>query len=282
MKRKLTKKDPQKEISSWLDYQAKPVKGKSAKLSASLPKLKRERHRSLFRNLGLIIFVSLLTILSLGYYISPQANVKYVKVLGAKGLDTVKVVNASGIKPTGKVLSYCLNQHRVNRNITNHYVEIAHSSVQVNQLNHLTLRLTQYKIIGYIREDHYGYKILATGQISKQRIPLKAIDATKPLFVGYNHKTACKTDIAVFRQLPQSVQSEVKMMSGETQRPTQIILVMKDGNVIIGNVDTIIKKIKYYPTIKHSLKTASVVDLEVGAYSRALSQQEKARYGLIK
>jgi cell division protein FtsQ len=55
---------------------------------------------------------------------------------------------------------------------------------------------------------------------------------------------------------------------------------MKDKNVVIGNIRTIKDKMKYYDQIKPTLKGESVIDFEIGAYSRQLTQSEKIKYGI--
>lgn len=71
------------------------------------------------------------------------------------------------------------------------------------------------------------------------------------------------------------------MLSGNTRRKTQMILVMKDGNVIIGNTETIKSKVKYYNSIKQDLTTNSVIDMEVGAFTRPLTSAEKKGLRLV-
>ena len=59
-----------------------------------------------------------------------------------------------------------------------------------------------------------------------------------------------------------------------------MIMVMKDGNVIIGNTATIRSKVKYYNAIKQDLTEKSVIDMEVGAFTRPLTAEEKKAYGI--
>lgn len=50
---------------------------------------------------------------------------------------------------------------------------------------------------------------------------------------------------------------------------------MKDGNVVIGNITTLKDKIKYYNAIKEKAGKNSLIDLEIGAFSRPLTSSEK-------
>ncbi|MDN5989539.1 MAG: cell division protein FtsQ, partial [Lactobacillus sp.] len=64
------------------------------------------------------------------------------------------------------------------------------------------------------------------------------------------------------------------------RRKSQVILVMKDGNVIIGSTVTLKSKLKYYDEIKVKAGKNSLIDLEIGAFSRPLTSSEKKAYGV--
>ena len=55
---------------------------------------------------------------------------------------------------------------------------------------------------------------------------------------------------------------------------------MKDGNVIIGSTVTLKSKLKYYDEIKVKAGKNSLIDLEIGAFSRPLTSSEKKAYGV--
>lgn len=87
-------------------------------------------------------------------------------------------------------------------------------------------------------------------------------------------------DLELFDGFPQDFKNKVKLLSGNTRRGSQIILVMKDGNVVIGNISTLNDKLKYYNEIKSKADKNSLIDLEVGAFSRPLTSSEKKAYGI--
>ena len=90
-----------------------------------------------------------------------------------------------------------------------------------------------------------------------------------------------KNNLQLFNSLPEEFQNQIKLLSGNTRRKSQVIFVMKNGNVVIGNISTIKRKLKYYNEINNKVKRNSLIDLEVGAYSRPLTSSEKRAYGLI-
>lgn len=281
-KKRMTKKDPHAEISGWLHYQDRSNKSSEPKVSASLKQLQRERHRSLIGRLGILIFISLCLLAGCGYYISPKASLCSVRVRGANQLPKTAVVRASGLSAKDKVIGVLFHRQQINQRLVKHFPELAATHISFYEGNRVNLDLHQKKVIGYVRRGSRCRMIMSNGKVGLQSLPLSMIDKSKPLFVGYNKKTALKQDLEVFSSLPADLQNQVKMMSGETRRPTQIVFVMKDDNVVIGNIRTIKEKMKYYPQIKPGLKRGSVVDFEVGAFSRPLTAAEKSKYDLTR
>jgi len=281
-KKRVTKIDPEKELSPYLSHQSNQHRNrkKEAKVSASLSNLRAERKVSLFRRLGLIIIISLIVIIALGYYISPLADVGSVRVEGAADLPTDQLVKNSGIKASDKVFDYLFHQNNLSNQLTNKYREIQSVGVKLNHFNQLILKINEYPTIGYIKEGKNYRKILADGKVGSRSLPWAKVDQDKPLFVGYNHMVSLEKDLELFDSFPDDFQNKVKLLSGNTRRRSQIILVMKDGNVVIGSISTLKSKLKYYNEIKAKAGKDSLIDLEVGAFSRPLTASEKKAYGI--
>ncbi|QNQ80607.1 cell division protein FtsQ/DivIB [Lactobacillus sp. PV034] len=280
-KKKITKKDPNEEISGWIRYkQNDQANNSKKKVSASLNKLQAERRKSLTKRLGIIIAICVIGILSLSYYVSAKANIASVQIKGASELNGNEVVKASGITAQDKVIPLLLKNKDYSLRLQKRFPEVESVSLHVNHLNNLVLNVKEKPVIGYIKEDNGYRKILNNGKVASQIISDKQINPEKPLFIGYNKSVSLVDDLDIYAKLPKSIQKQVKIMSGRTKRSTQIILVMKDNNVIIGNTTTINNKIKYYPEIKKQLSEPSIVDLEIGAFSRPLSASEKAKLGI--
>lgn len=281
-KKKVTKIDPRKELSPYLNHQNNKNKKhkKKAKVSASLSGLHNERKKSLIKSLGLIVGVSGILVIGLIYYVSPLANVGSVRVKGADDLSATEVVDKSGIRACDKVLDYKFNSKSLNQKLTKKYPEVKAVNVHVNHVNSLVLDIQEHPTIAYIKEKKYYRKILSNGQIGSQLLPWSKVDQSKPLFVGYNQKISLTSDLKLFNSLPADFRDEVKLLSGSAKRKSQIILVMKDGNVVIGDIATLKQKIKYYNTIREKAGKNSLIDLEVGAFSRPLTKSEKKVYGI--
>ena len=282
-KKPVTRIDPRKELSPYLNHefnQQKNSRKSQAKISASLPSLQAERRRSLRRRLGLIMLVSILAIAGLGYYISPLANISTVKVIGASDLPIKGIVKASKIKASDKVFDYLFQQKDLSQKLSKKYPEIESAQAHLGHVNQLILQINERKTVGYLKDGDDYRKILSNGKLGSTAIKWTKVDQDKPIFVGYNKSSSLKEDLNLFNSLPKSFQNQVKLLSGNTRRKSQVILVMKDGNVIIGSTVTLKSKLKYYDEIKVKAGKNSLIDLEIGAFSRPLTSSEKKAYGV--
>ncbi|KRN14734.1 cell division protein FtsQ/DivIB [Lactobacillus gigeriorum] len=281
-KKTVTKIDPRKELSPYLNHisDRQKKKSKKPKLSTSLSKLRYERRKSLSINLGIILGVSFIAILCLGYYVSPLANISVVQVLGAEDLPSKQLVQNSGINASDKVVTYTSHKQKLTKRLSGKYPEIKQISVSVKNLNQLVLNVKEYEAIGFIKDGDRYRKILSNGKIGSQSLAWSEINQDKPIFIGYSHKVSLKDDLKLFNSFPDEFRNQVKLLSASTKRRTQIILVMKDGNVIIGNIDTLGNKIQYYDIIKKKAGKNSLIDFEIGAFSRPLNSHEKKAFGI--
>ena len=282
-KKPVTKIDPRKELSPYLNHefnQQKNSRKSKAKISASLSSLQAERRRSLRRRLGLIMTISILAIAALGYYISPFANISTVKVVGTTDLPVKEIVKISKIKASDKVFDYLFQQKDLSQKLSRKYPEIQSAQVHLGHVNQLILQINERKTLGYLKDGDSYRKILDNGKLATKSVKWSQVDQDKPVFVGYSKSAPLKEDLKLFDSLPKTFKDQVKLLSGNTRRDSQVILVMKDGNVIIGNISTLKSKVKYYDTIKLKAGKNSLIDLEIGAFSRPLTSSEKNAYGL--
>ena len=281
-KKRVTKIDPKEKLSPYLDHetnQKKKFKAK-AKVSASLSKLHNERKTALFKRLGLVVGISVVSILGLGYYISPLANVKSIQIKGENDLPIKEVVKTTDIKASDKIIDHLFNKDSIDHKLSSRYSEIKTINVHVKNFNHLILNIDEYHTIGYIKNAKGYRKILTQGKLGSQIIPWSKVSPDKPVFVGYNHEISLKETLHLFNSLPSDFQNQIKLLSGNTRRKSQVIFLMKNGNVVIGNVSTLKSKLKYYNKIKTKVGKNTLIDLEVGAFSRPLTPSEKKAYGL--
>ena len=279
---RITKKDPKDELAKFLrhDEERNQQKEDRRKVSSQLPSLQRERRRSLLTRLGSIIVVCLLIICALAYYVSPYADVSTVRIYGAGDLDAKSLVRASEITASDKVLDSLRSNQKISRKLSKTFPEVGSVKLTLSGLNTLNFKVKERRVIGYVKAGSVYRKILSNGGLGTKALSWNEVDHDKPLFIGYSKTVSLKTNLKIFNSFPDYFKDQVKMLSGNTRRKTQMIMVMKDGNVIIGNTATIRSKVKYYNAIKQDLTEKSVIDMEVGAFTRPLTAEEKKAYGI--
>ena len=220
-KKPVTKIDPRKELSPYLNHefnQQKNSRKSKAKISASLSSLQAERRRSLRRRLGLIMTISILAIAALGYYISPLANISTVKVVGTTDLPVKEIVKISKIKASDKVFDYLFQQKDLSQKLSRKYPEIQSAQVHLGHVNQLILQINERKTLGYLKDGDSYRKILDNGKLATKSVKWSQVDQDKPVFVGYSKSAPLKEDLKLFDSLPKTYKDQVKLLSGNTRR----------------------------------------------------------------
>lgn len=280
-KKGVTKKDPRKELSPYLNHQEQVKnRGKQKKVSASLTNLQAERRRSLRRRMSIFVIIAIVMILALGYYISPLANIADIEVSGASDLSPTQIAKKSGIQADDKVISQLFNQNEISERVKKAYPEIKSVKVAVKEINHVVLKVSERETVGYVKTGSSYRKLLTNGRLGKQHLKWDVVDHDKPLYLGFSKRSVLDRNFKLFQALPASFRSQVKLISGNTKRSTQVIYIMKDGNVVIGNIDTFKQKVHYYDAIRAKADKHSLIDMEIGAFSRKLTSKERKMYGV--
>lgn len=280
--RRITKKDPKKDLDNFLDYTKNKTNISNRtnhKASDSLTNLNNERKSALRRRLGAIIVISILAILGLGIYVSSYTRLQRIIVVGAPELNATEVIKKSGIKAQDQLIDYWLGKNTYESKLKKYYPEIKSAKLKMAGLNQIKLDLQEYKTLAYVNQNGKYYKILNNKKIARQKLTKMQIDKSIPIFVSYSNKSSLFTDLKALKSIPTKLRNQISIINGRSIRKNKIVLLMKDGNIIIGNTDTIAQKIKYYPKIKSTLNNKSVIDLEIGAFSYPLTDNEKNNLG---
>ena len=240
-------------------------------LTNKLPQLKkRVVHRI---KINLIIIVSMLALASLFliYLITPLSRVNEINVTGEQTVAIQKVINASGITHSTNVINVLVRRKQIAKQITTELPRIKTAVVDMNGINNLNIRITEYPLAGFQTTKNGYYAILMNGKVIHQLIN-KPI-GNYPLFDNFNSGKYLSMMIAAYEKIPNKIRNSISEIKYQSQKdnPYQIVIFMNDGNEIIGDMRTISNKIIYYPEIAAQLKEKSVIDLEVGAYSYPLS-----------
>lgn len=274
-----TEKDPKKELTPWLDYQGKKLKKKEQpkKVGKSLSKLQRARRRNIAVKLGLILTVSVLIVLGLAYYLSPYSLVHKITVVNNQDVPVQQVLQTADLNEGDHVLGAFLSKKQIEQKLVKKYPSIKAVKLQVALPTTVKLQLIQHNTVAYLKKDAVYQKILQNGDVSNEKLAVTEIKDL-PIFLGYEDNGKLTSDLKAFKTVPKKLRKGIKYINERMAKENQIILIMKDGNVILGDKRTIGEKMTLYPKIKAQLKVSSLVDFEIGAFSKPLSETDKKTY----
>lgn len=281
-KKNITKKDPNVELQPWLDY-SKQTKGKRTNknkkknVGPELKNLKKQRRHAVITKLGILLVVSLIIVGGLTYYLSPVSLTQKITVLNNGDIPVEKVIKSSGLQTKKHILAQFLNKGAAEQKLKKAYPSIKSVKITMTDPTTLEMKLSQNKVIAYLKNETSYQKILDNGDVSKEKLVQAQLESL-PIFLGYQKGKDLTEDIRVFQSLPSDIKEAVQFINQKAAVNTQIILVMKNQNVIIGDTDSLKDKISYYRTIQKQLTQPSIVDFEIGAFSRPLTETDKKSY----
>ena len=117
------------------------------------------------------------------------------------------------------------------------------------------------------------YAVLADGQLQRTKTADNGIAYRR--FDG--HKKSLATTAAQLGKLKPAIRNGISSVSYQPTKdyPDRVIIYMRDGNTVYGDLNTIGNKMEYYPAISASMKNKGIIDLQVGAYSYDYGSKDK-------
>lgn len=251
---------------------------KEEKRAAKLAKKEEKRkqnppisRRHLYRAFPILV-TSLAFLLIAVYFLTPFATKKVMIIQGNKEVTRSSILDSSAISEKDYVVTTFLNQAAYERNIkdSNPWIKKVEMSYQFPDT--FTIQIQEYSIVAYNLVNEQYYPVLETGAEIGKTVSINDIPE------GFT--TLKLTDQGMLkdfvRQLP-SISEEIKTNIQEValtpSKATKdlLTLTMYDGNQILIPLSEVKKKLPYYSGIRHQLTVPSLVDMEAGIFSRALS-----------
>lgn len=244
-----------------------------ATLQKNLPQVQQVRWGRTWKNLGIILppFI-VIGLLSL-YMATPLSKVRNVTVHGTVLTTNQAVINASGLDSKEYIPSVYLHRRNIKKQIRTKMPEIEKLGLTITGMRDVTVNVTEYRGIGYYHDQKGYHLILSTGQVLDDAI--KTPKRGLPIFSGFGRGKHLKAIIKLVAKFPAAVAHDVSEVSWSRGggNPYQITLMMNDGNRIVADQRTVLKKIAYYPSIVAQVTGFGTVDLEVGAYFKPRGQK---------
>ena len=237
-----------------------------AELQKNMPAVQKIRWGRTWRGLGVIlppfIIIGLLAI----YMATPLSKVREVSVHGSELTTNQSIIDASKLDSHVYIPGLAFHKGKVEHQVARKFPEIKSVKLRIHRMRDVSLTVTEYRASGYYHDKKGYHLIMSTGKV----LPA-ASDTPKlgmPVFTGFGRGQALRNISRLLDKFPPAIQRDVSevVLSRGGGNPYQIKIAMNDGNQIIADQRTILKKIKYYPSMVAQIKGTGTVDLEVGAF----------------
>jgi len=279
-KRQPKQQKPLDQLTPWERYQRKAAEnrqaeqqrhfswtGKRVRIGDKLPKLKHQRQRLVTKRAAILISGFLVGMAIAGYFISPLSHVQTVQVTGIEKLTSKQVQRATKINPGTSIWAIIGHDHQTSQVARQTNQQIGKVTTKLTGLNHVTIKVSEIRIAGYLSIGDRYRQVLENGRIMTPTYAQPS--GTYPIYASFKSGTRLQHMIAQYAKLPDAVKhniSEIKYAPNKANAE-RVHLYMNDGNEVYATIDTFASKMSYYAGIATKMKQPGIINLEVGAYS---------------
>lgn len=217
------------------------------------------------RVLSLVIPFLVVLLVAL-YVVSPLSKVENVQIKGNQEVKNSAIQEATGVHKGRYIWGLVDHANKIQTQAQKRNHQIKSVRIRATGPRSVVVTIKENSIIGLVTINDQQHYLLSNG--NQASIHGQASNyVTYANFGGHAgclRKTACQIG-----DLPRSIRegiSEVQLAPTKSS-PERVKLYMNDGNLVIANIPTLSKKMRYYPSIVSTMNGNGVVNLQVGAYS---------------
>lgn len=258
-------------------------KEKVITLEDRIPKLKEQRRQKANRRMVLYISIFFLLVLVVVYLFSPLSHVRKITVSGSRFVSKQTIVNASGLSK--QTSFWDVHPEAVQKRITKKVREVEKATVRKHFPNTVSIKVTEYGRVAYLRKNHHYYPILQNGE----RLPAlnqKDIPVDAPILVNWPKGKHLSHMADQLTKLPKPIIGQISEIyfTPTSDFPGGITLYMNDGNEVKALIDNFSSQMKKYPMVVSKLnsKTKGIIHMRVGIYFSKYGNKGKATNGKKK
>ncbi|MCC4367893.1 cell division protein FtsQ/DivIB [Limosilactobacillus reuteri] len=224
------------------------------------------------RVLKLVILFSLILLFMI-YIISPLSKINTLHVTGNHDLTKEQVEKNTNIYPGRFIWGVYLTRHQLIKQAVRKNPQIKSLRIEVTGPQSLRISVKENALLGTAVMNNDTYAVLADGQLQRTKTADNGIAYKR--FDG--HKKALAATAAQLGKLKPAIRNGISSVSYQPTKeyPDRVIIYMRDGNTVYGDLNTIGDKMGYYPAIAASMKNKGIIDLQVGAYSYDYGSKDK-------
>lgn len=242
------------------------VENGPAELQKNMPAVQKVRWGRTWRGLGVILPPFIIVGLFAIYMATPLSKVREVTVHGSELTTNQAIIDASKLDDKVLIPGLALHEGKVEHRVASKFPEIKTVKLRIHRMRDVSLTVTEYKASGYYHDKKGYHLIMSTGKVLPGASETPKLGM--PVFTGFGRGRALRQISKLLDQFPPAISRDVSevVLSRGGGNPYQITIAMNDGNRIVADQRTILKKIKYYPSMVAQIKGTGTVDLEVVAF----------------
>ena len=241
------------------EYDSEYLKEKRAK--------RRKRQKQIqYSVFGVLLFIIILILI---YMFTPLSKISSVEIKGNDNVSKSAINKAIDVKDNSRMYTYSTSK-ATDKLKENKLIKSAKITKQMP--NKLTIEISENQIVGMTKKKDNYVPILENGTELKNYDGNATDDG--PILVGFEKEEKEKI-INELAKMPANVRGMIAEIKYDPQEnlQNQIKLFTSDDIQILGNLNTIANKMKYYPQMSQSLerdesgelKKSGYIDLSVGA-----------------
>lgn len=228
---------------------------------------RRKRQKQIqYSVFGVLLFIIILILI---YMFTPLSKISSVEISGNDNTSKNQINKAINVKDNSRMYTYSTTNAQ---NKLEESTLIKDAEVKKHFPNKLTVKVSEKQIVGLTKKKDKYVPVLEDGT-ELEDYDGNATD-NGPILEGFE-KDKKEKIIQALSEMPTKVRGMIAEIKFDPQEnaQNQIKLFTTDDIQILGNLNTIGKKMKYYPQMSQSLerdesgelKKAGYIDLSVGA-----------------
>ncbi|PTE30022.1 cell division protein FtsQ/DivIB [Staphylococcus equorum] len=228
---------------------------------------RRKRQKQIqYSVFGVLLFIIILILI---YMFTPLSKISSVEIKGNDNVSKSAINKAIDVKDNSRMYTYSTSK-ATDKLKENKLIKSVKITKQMP--NKLTIEISENQIVGMTKKKDNYVPILENGTELKNYDGNATDDG--PILVGFEKEEKEKI-INELAKMPANVRGMIAEIKYDPQEnlQNQIKLFTSDDIQILGNLNTIANKMKYYPQMSQSLerdesgelKKSGYIDLSVGA-----------------
>lgn len=231
-----------------------------------IPKLKQARKKKANRRLIFYLFIFFFLVTIIVYLQTPLSDIKNISIHGNNLLEEEEILEMSGLEISQNI--WAINKRKIKKRLDKHPL-VKEVSITRQLPWEITVNLTEYQHIGYIKKKKSFYPILSDGTVIMEKENTH-IRGDAPLLINFKEKKYLEEMTQELSQLPVAIAhliSEVHWKPSEKNK-NKIILYMNDGYTVSATIRDFSKRMELYPSIVSQIEEGKqgIIHIGVGTY----------------